>query len=113
MADNHTQVGDFLQNLDGGVFEERLSTALSEVAKGVVLHNKQGKVTITLTMKKIGSSNQVEVAHKLDFHAPTAKGKFGEETTTVTPMHVGNKGKLSLFPENQGDLFRLQREASE
>ena len=86
-------------------FEQKISQALSDAAAGVVDHNKKGQVTITFDLKRIETSQQVSVAHKLTYARPTARGKMSEETTTSTPMYVGTNGKLSLFPENQGQLF--------
>lgn len=100
-----TNVQEFIADLDGGVFEQKLSHALNKVAAGVIEHNKPGKVSIDLAFKRIGDSYQVAVDHKLVFSAPTNKGKVSEENTTKTPMHVGRGGMLSLFPENQAQMF--------
>lgn len=109
-----TNISEFFDDIDGGVFAEKLSRALSDVAAGVIDHNKPGELTIKLKMKRIGSSYQLGINHKLSYVKPTAKGKVTEENTTETPMHVGSGGKLSLFPENQGQLFgkkgELQKE---
>jgi len=86
-----TDVGQFFSELDAGVFEEKLSRQLSEVAGAVIDHGKPGKVTITLDMTAIGSSSQVKVAHKLTYSRPTSKGKVSEENMTETPMHVGRR----------------------
>jgi hypothetical protein len=56
-------------------------------------------------MKNIGESNQVAISHTLNFQRPTKRGKVCEEETQQTPMHVNPGGKLTLFPENQGQLF--------
>ena len=37
-------------------------------------HGKAGKVTLELTINQISDSNQVEVAHKISFKAPTETG---------------------------------------
>ncbi len=101
-----TDFSELLSDLDGGVFAEKIGTALSLVARGVVEHDKQGKVVITLDLKRIGQSSQVAVAHKLAYKAPTLRGSISEENETATPVHVGRGGKITLFPENQGDLFQ-------
>ncbi|WIX34117.1 hypothetical protein QO259_05500 [Salinicola sp. JS01] len=104
MSDIHgsdTNFAELLDDLDGGVFHQKLGHALSAVALGVVQNGKAGKVTITLDVKQIATSRQVDVSHKLTFTEPTAKGKRSEENTTSTPLYVGKNGKLTLFPENQ------------
>lgn len=97
-----TQFAELLPDLDAGVFTEKVGRALSDAAAGVVQTGKAGKVTITLDLKQIADSRQVDVAHKLAYVVPTAKGKRSEENTTKTPLYVGRGGKLTLFPENQG-----------
>ncbi|TFH86629.1 hypothetical protein EQG41_11810 [Billgrantia azerbaijanica] len=96
-----TDVNALLDDLDAGIFREKLARALSDVAAGVVAHGKAGKVTVTFDLKQIADSRQVDMAHKLTYVEPTAKGKRSEENTTKTPLYVGRGGKLSLFPEEQ------------
>jgi len=100
-----TDVTEFFSDLDGGAFEQKLARALSDVAGSVIDHDKEGAINITLKLKRIGSSYQVAVRHKLTFTRPTSKGKVSEENTTETPMHVGTGGRLTLFPENQEQMF--------
>ncbi|SDF69022.1 hypothetical protein SAMN05216571_101228 [Onishia taeanensis] len=108
-----TQFADLLPDMDAGVFAEKIGRALSDVAAGVVQTGKAGKVNITLDLKQIADSRQVDVAHKLSYVQPTAKGKRSEENTTKTPLYVGRGGKLSLFPENQGKFeFDSQEQRS-
>lgn len=96
--------GDMIGEFDAGVFEQKATAALREVAQGVTATRKAGKVTLTFDFKPIGDSNQVTVAHTVTFSRPTHKGKVTEEDTTNTPMHVGRAGHLSLFPEAQQKL---------
>ncbi len=100
-----THIPTFFADLDIGVFEKKLAHALSDVAAGVIDHSHAGKITITLDLKQIGNSQQVMVEHKLAFTRPTSKGKISEEDTTQTPMYVGEKGAMTIFPEGQGQLL--------
>lgn len=100
-----TDVHEFISDLNGGVFEQMLSRCLSDVAAGVVDHEKKGVVQITFSMERIGGSQQVAIAHKLSYSQPKPNGKVVEEHTTKTPMHVNRGGKLTLFPENQHQMF--------
>jgi hypothetical protein len=100
-----TDLNEFLGDMEAGVFAQRVAVALSEAALGVVTTGKPGKVTITFDMKQIADGSQVAVAHKLEYHKPTMKGRVREESTGKTPYHVGPGGRITLFPENQGDLF--------
>lgn len=100
-----TKVDSFIADLNGGVFEQKLSVVLSDVAGAVIDHGKNGKVIIELNMSRIGNSYQIEVQHKLKYNRPTSKGSIQEDELTSTPMHVGARGALSFFPENQGQLF--------
>lgn len=99
-----TNVTRFIEELDGGVFYEKLSRVLSDVAGATLDHEDKGKVTISLEFKPIGSG-QVHVEHSVEFKRPTLRGYASEKDTTATPMHVGTKGALSFFPENQGTFL--------
>lgn len=96
-----TKVPEFLGDLDGGILEQKLGSVLSDVARGVVNHGKAGKVTLELSMSRIGESSQVQLKHKLSFAKPTRRGKASEEDTTETPMHVAKDGALTLYPDTQ------------
>lgn len=112
---HETNVTEFICDLDGGVFEQKLGHILSEVAGAVVDHGEKGKsgqVQITLDIKRIGQSAQVEVKHKLAYNRPTMHGKSSEEEQLMTPMYVGVGGKLTFFPEGQDQLFTKQGEVS-
>ncbi len=104
---NMTDVNHFLQHLDGGVFEQKIASKLSEVALGVMIHEKKGKLVLTFDLENIGSS-QVGIAHTIQFQVPTKYGHRGETNKTTTPMHVGNAGKMTFFPDNQLGLFKRE-----
>lgn len=99
------QFTDVLPELDAGVFAGKINRALSDVAMGVVQTGKKGKVSITLDMEQIANSHQVKLKHSLKYIKPTGNGKVTEENATETPMHVGPRGKLTMFPDNQEKLF--------
>jgi hypothetical protein len=115
-----TDVAQLLEDLDGGIFIEKLSATLSEVAENVLAHGAAGKVTINLEMKQIDNSSQVSMTHKLAYQRPTKRGKVQEEDQTSTPLYVNRGGKLTLFPEGslhttgdeseKGPLFDQQQE---
>lgn len=100
-----TDVGKFIEDLYGGVFEEKLGVVLSVVADAVTSHNKSGSVKIELDFKQIGASNQVNIKHKITYKHPTMRGEKSENDLTETPMHVNPGGELTLFPKNQGQMF--------
>jgi hypothetical protein len=99
-----TNVEEFINDLGGGVFAEKMSRALSEVAAGVCDYEKKGKVTIDLDIQLLGSA-QVNIAQTIKYTKPTKNGKQTEEDTTKTAMHVGKGGRMTFFPENQHQLF--------
>lgn len=100
-----TDVGEFITDLDGGVFASKLGRILSDVAGSVVDHNRPGNVTIKIDIRRIGTSYQVALKHKLSYERPTMRGKQREEDVTETPMHVGKGGRLTMFPEQQTQMF--------
>ena len=94
-----TPIQDVLSELDAGVFANKLTSALAQVAMGVVTQNKNGKIVLELSVKKADNdSDQVQITHKLKYDMPTRRGKLLEEDTTVTPMYVGRGGRLSILP---------------
>ena len=96
-----TDVGEFITDLDGGMFDRMLSTALSTVAAATVDHDKVGEVTVKFAFKKIPGTQQVHCEHTLKYSSPTEDGKRAEEAKRSTPLHVGKFGALSLAPQNQ------------
>jgi len=100
-----TNVQEFIESLDIGIFEKKLSKALSEVAAAVVAHDRPGKVSITFDIKPLGSGAQVMVNHKLAFTQPRSKGNITEDNTTNTPMYVGKMGDMTIMPDNQTKMF--------
>lgn len=100
-----TNVEDFMGDLEAGAFVERVATALSHVALGVVTNGKKGKVTLQFDISQIRDSSQVTVDHKLAYVKPTAKGKVTEESSSSTPMHVNKGGKITWSPEDQIQMF--------
>lgn len=99
-----TEFEEILHDLHGGVFVQKIGIALSDVSEGVCLTGRKGKVTVTFDVKKI-SDTQVQIDHTVNFTAPKQNGHVAEKDTTATPMYVGARGRLSLFPEAQPDLM--------
>lgn len=102
-----SEISEFLAELGAGTFEEKLQRTINETASLVMTNNREGEVTIKFKMKPI-SSSQAKVTHSIDFKAPTLNGQKSEKNTTDTVMYVGQKGKLSLFPENQTQMFDMR-----
>jgi len=100
MTDNVIDITDTLRDMNCGIFTDKLSRALRDVAHGVIANGKQGKVTIQLDLKQVGQGQQVNVSHKLSYAKPTKRGKQTEEDTTETAFYVGRQG-LTLLPDNQ------------
>ena len=100
-----TDVGEFISDLDGGMFDRKLSIALSQVAAAAVDTNNAGEVTVKFSFTKIPGTQQVQCKHQLKFTRPTADGKASEEESRTTPLHVGRFGRLSLAPENQLEII--------
>ncbi len=96
-----TDVGEFISDLDGGMFERMLSKALSDSAAAAVDNDKVSKVTVEYSFTKIPGTSQVQCGHMLKYTCPTSDGKRSEEVKRTTPLHVGKFGRLSLAPANQ------------
>lgn len=99
---------DFLEvmgDLEAGAMLQRIAVALSEAALGTVTTGKKSQVILKFDMAQIADGSQVAITHNLSYLKPTMKGKVREEAAGKTPFYVGPGGKLTLFPENQADLF--------
>ncbi|MDE9466416.1 hypothetical protein [Xenorhabdus bovienii] len=108
-----TVVPEFISELDGGVFESKLSASLNAVALGVLNNGGKGKVIVEMDISRLNNSieeKRIMISHKLKFTAPTPRGKSSEEDTTETPMYVGKGGKLTVMQEDQGSLFSINGE---
>lgn len=103
-----TDVGEFITDLDGGMFDRKLSIALSQVASAVVDHGKAGEVTIKFSFKRIAGTHQVHVDHAMKYTKPTLDGKASEEESRTTSLYVGRYGKLTLAPESQMSFIDRQ-----
>lgn len=103
-----TNLLEILPDLQAGVFLSQIEQALTDAALNICVHGEKGKkakVTVEFDLSRIGESNQVAVAHTVSFTYPTKRGKKSETATTETPMHVGQRGRLTLLPEaEQGGL---------
>lgn len=108
--DRMTVVPEFLDELDAGIFMNKIAGALNATALGVLNNGTKGKVTITFDLDRMSNSTEekrVMIKHKLAFTIPTARGKTSEEDTTETPMFVNKGGKLTIMQEDQGNLFEI------
>lgn len=103
-----TDPGEFIANLNAGVFANQVGKALSAVAGAVVDHGKKGQVKLVFDISQIGESHQVKIAHKLEYTEPTKRGSRREDTALETPMFVTEDG-LQLFANNPtGQLFKKE-----
>jgi len=107
-----TNTSEFFSDLYAGVFDEKLSQALSDVAAGVIDNHAKGSVTIKFDLTQVGASNTVKIKHELKYTKPTINGDVTERDITETPMYVGTGGKMTLFPEDQSQLFDKRGEAN-
>lgn len=103
-----TDTATFITDLDGGAFERELGRVLSLVAAATVDHNKTGEVSIQLKMKRIGSSNQIQIEHTAGFVRPTSRGKQKETYTGTTAMYVTADG-LHFYPTNGNQGMMLDK----
>lgn len=97
----NTDPEQFINELGGGVFAEKLGAILSMVSAGCIDNKKPGEITIKLKIKPVGEQYINNVSHTLSYTRPTMRGKSSEEETGETQMHVGRGGRMTLFPEDQ------------
>lgn len=105
-----TNLERFFGDLQGGTVEKQLAHALSDVSAGVVHHRKVGTVSLKFKIKALGDGPSVMVSSTLEYSAPTSKGSRTEDITYDTQMVVNPGGNVTLFPENQVDMFKTMDE---
>lgn len=97
-ARSATDVNEFFGALDGGVFEQKLSVALSQVAAASMDNDGKGEVSIKLHFERLPGTFQCRVAHELKFIKPTPDGEAGEKEKRATVLWVGQYGRLTMLP---------------
>ncbi|MBT11382.1 MAG: hypothetical protein CMI02_05025 [Oceanospirillaceae bacterium] len=100
-----TDLPEFINDLDGGVFAEKVSHALSDVAAGVIETDKNGEVTLKFKLGRVGNSHRIQIKHSLTYKVPERNGNYSQENTTESVMHVNRGGRITVFPEDQGQLL--------
>jgi hypothetical protein len=109
MAETTYDAGETLAEMDAGVFIAKVSRALADTALAVIEHDdsrKKGKVTLEFEFERIANSAQVNISHTLKMARPTRRGRATEQDTTATPFYVGARGRLSVMPFAQTDLYK-------
>ncbi|CDN87379.1 hypothetical protein BN948_01801 [Hydrogenophaga intermedia] len=104
-----TNVPELFAEIEAGMFDRALSTALSQVAGGVTTHEKKGKVTLELNFEHIKGTSQVRVAHTIKYSKPTRVGKSSEEMAGAVVLHVGRFGRLTIGQPSLFDESRQQQ----
>lgn len=99
-----SDIGDFISELGAGVFEEKVQQALKDAGYATMAHAAPSEITIKLKISP-ASKSQAKIVHSIVAKIPQLNGEKTEKNTTHTIMYVGEKGKLSIFPENQTDMF--------
>lgn len=93
-----TDVHEFVDALDGGQFERKLSVALALVPAAVMDTDGKGEVSIKLKFERMAGTFQIRVQHELRFSRPTLDGAASEHERRSTVLWVGKHGRLSLLP---------------
>lgn len=102
---NHgTNVKEFIETLNGGIFNRQLSIGLSEVAAALVEHGGKGELTISIKMEQVGNTKQIKLPTTLKYTRPTSSGKRIEDFESVSLMYLGMSG-LVPFREEQEQMF--------
>lgn len=106
-----TDLVEILPDMGGGILLAQLEKALSDAAINTLIYGDKGKtakVSLEFSFSRIGESSQVAVRHTVTSTIPTKRGKSSELATTETAMHVGPRGRLSHYSQEQPPLFDAQ-----
>jgi len=105
-----TDIPQFISELGAGVVEEKLAYILSDVARSVLANQKMGEVSLSLKIKQVGSTDQVNVEHKIAYKKPKQRGAITEDDVQDTILYCNEGFNLTQFPENQTDMFNTNEE---
>lgn len=98
-----------LGELNAGTFLDSVVASFKAAALATAVHGdkgKKGKLTLVFDMARIGETTQLQIGHKVELIAPTARGKRSELGSSSTPVYVGRTGSCSIMPPpDQGGLF--------
>tara|TARA_R110001606_G_scaffold8453_3_gene37198 strand:+ start:2973 stop:3341 length:369 start_codon:yes stop_codon:yes gene_type:complete len=100
-----TDTTELLSDLGGGAFLKALDITLSEIGAAVIENRKGGSVTVEIKIKPQGSGMNVVCNHKMSCVIPTENGKKTEDLELLTPLVVNEKGNITMYPENQLQMF--------
>ena len=99
-----SEIEEFISELGAGVFEEKLTRSIKDTALACMANNKTGEISLKFKITPINQS-QAKITHLITTKAPTLNGEKTEKNSTDTHMFVGKGGKMSLFPEDQTQMF--------
>ena len=76
-APQRADVGEFITDLDGSIFDQQLSVIIAQVANSVIDLEKKGDITIKLSFSKMGASNLLVHHENKNSHAhhPRRQGR--------------------------------------
>jgi uncharacterized protein YfdQ (DUF2303 family) len=95
----HTDFSGLLGELNGGVFEQQLNRALSDVAANVCTCGKDGEVVITLKVTQIADSSQAlaairEISIEAKKNVTSTDRDFGASKSSLEEIEARAKGGL-------------------
>lgn len=96
------------EHMNAGVFLEQIRHGLSEAALSTAVHGDKGKKTkvkIEFALERIANSQELHIVHSLSYEKLTAHGRITETTSSDTAMHCKKGGVLTVFSEDQEDMF--------
>jgi hypothetical protein len=116
VTDTTTDLEHLFENMNAGVFKQKVEAYLNAAAAGVVNHGngkRKGKVNIQLTIEQVGEGNQVMISHAVQSEIPTKRGKKAEVDTTETSFFVGRGGKITFDQpkEDANSQYSLEQQA--
>lgn len=100
-----TDLDSFLDSLDGGCLKTKLEACLNDIAMAVDHTQGAGTLTLKLDIKSRKGRSAVDIKHSITSKKPTMRGDQTATDSEKTPMYVGKHGRVTLFEENQDDMF--------
>jgi len=93
-----------LEEMSQGQLLLKLEAVMKKVTAGLLTREKsKGKVSLTLEYERNGSSDSIQIKHKLAYSVPTLTGTLSEDSVDVTSFIGGVDGTLYISSRDRDE----------
>lgn len=93
-----------LEEMSQGQLLQKLEAVMKKVAAGLLTREKsKGKVSLVMEYERNGSSDAIQIKHKLAYSVPTQSGTLSEDSTDITSFIGGLDGTLYISSRDRDE----------